>query len=252
MQRIYRRTEAGDKAWNLQDAKVPADYRRVLAIVDPEAHSDVIRGHLRRLPDRLLSDLLSEIEELGLLTSELAGEDRDLDFTGSLKRPMLLAEDQKRLAKDTEIAGVLISEKGVYLAADRLQNLPRGTKAPGDTTILIVEDDPDQLSLADVRVAMAGYRARLAASVAALLESLRRDGVPDLLLLDVMLPDGDGFDVLGKLRQHPHYALVPVVMLTVKADPEDILRGLSLGADGYITKPYSKAVLADTILRVLT
>lgn len=251
MQRIYRRTEAGDKAWELQDAKVPLDYRRVLAIVDPEAHSDVIRGHLRRLPDRLLSDLLGEIEELGLLTSEPAGEERDLDFTGSLKRPILLAEDQSRLAKDTEIAGVLISEKGVYLSAERLQNLPRGTKAPADTTILIVEDDPDQLSLADMRVAMAGYRARLAASVEALLESLRRDGVPDLMLLDVMLPDGNGFDILGKLRQHPHYALVPVVMLTVKAEPEDILRGLSLGADGYITKPYSKAVLADTIRRVL-
>lgn len=252
MQRIYRRTEAGNKAWDLQDAKVPADYRRVLAIVDPEAHSDVIRGHLRRLPDRLLSDLLNEIEELGLVTSELAGEERDLDFTGSLKRPVMLAEDQRRLARDTEVAGVLISEKGVYLSADRLQNLPRGTKAPGDTTILIVEDDPDQLSLADMRVAMAGYRARLAASVEALLDSLRQDGVPDLLLLDVMLPDGDGFDVLGKLRRHPLYALVPVVMLTVKADAEDILRGLSLGADGYITKPYSKAVLADTIRRVLT
>jgi CheY-like chemotaxis protein len=251
MQRIYRRTEAGNKAWDQQDPKVPAEYRRVLGIADPEAHFEVIRGYLQRLPERLLSDLLSEIEELGLLMSEPAGAERDLDFTDNLKRPRLLAEDQRRLAKDTTIAGVLISEKGVYLSEARIRNLPHSAKPPASTTILIVEDDPDQLSLADMRVAMAGYRARPAASAQALLESLKREGAPDLLLLDVMLPDGDGFDILGKLRGHPNYALVPIVMLTVKADPGDILRGLSLGADGYITKPYSKAVLADTLRRVL-
>jgi DNA-binding response OmpR family regulator len=74
---------------------------------------------------------------------------------------------------------------------------------------------------------------------------------PDLLLLDIILPDGDGLDILAKIRRNPRLALLPIVMLTVKDDPADIERGLALGADGYMTKPYSKASLGDVIGVVL-
>ena len=74
---------------------------------------------------------------------------------------------------------------------------------------------------------------------------------PDLVLLDVMLPDGDGFDILWKLRRHRKYQDLPVVMLTARADAEDIGKGLRLGADGYVTKPYSKNLLAGVIEKVL-
>jgi DNA-binding response OmpR family regulator len=117
--------------------------------------------------------------------------------------------------------------------------------------VLIVEDDPDQLALAKLRVTMAGYAVRTADSAASLRETLRQDPAPDLLLLDIILPDGDGFDILANIRMHPELALLPIVMLTVKGDPADIRKGLALGADGYVTKPYSKIVLADTIRRVL-
>jgi len=66
-----------------------------------------------------------------------------------------------------------------------------------------------------------------------------------------MLPDGDGFDMLAGMRRHPKFALIPVIMLTAKTGADDIRRGLSLGADAYVTKPYSKDVLADTIRQVL-
>ena len=84
-----------------------------------------------------------------------------------------------------------------------------------------------------------------------MLEDLRTQALPDILLLDVMLPDGDGFDILAKLRKHPKFALLPVALLTAKDDPKEIARGLGLGADAYITKPYSKNILADTIGRIL-
>ncbi len=66
-----------------------------------------------------------------------------------------------------------------------------------------------------------------------------------------MLPDGDGFQILAGLRRHPDFALLPVIMLTALDSAEDIRRGLDLGADGYMTKPYSKDLLADTIRQVL-
>ncbi len=117
--------------------------------------------------------------------------------------------------------------------------------------MLIVEDDPDQLALADLRVSMAGYKVRVAKSVNEFLHSMLDEGAPDLLLLDVVLPDGNGFDLLAKMRRHPVLGSLPIVMLTAENEAEDIGRGLLLGADGYITKPYTKNILADVIRRVL-
>jgi DNA-binding response OmpR family regulator len=77
------------------------------------------------------------------------------------------------------------------------------------------------------------------------------DGPPDLLLLDIELPDGDGFEVLSRLRKHPSLNALPIVLLTAKNDAADIGKGLVLGADGYVTKPYTKNILADVIRRVL-
>jgi DNA-binding response OmpR family regulator len=114
-----------------------------------------------------------------------------------------------------------------------------------------VEDDPDQAALAELRLTMAGYRVRSVDRAKALSRYLREEVRPDLLLLDVMLPDGNGFDILAQLRASPEFATLPIVLLTVKAELADIRNGLALGADGYITKPYSKNQLAEVIGRVL-
>jgi CheY-like chemotaxis protein len=249
--RIYRLTASGRKAWETQDAAVPVDYRRILGLIGDEAHFDVIRGFLRRYPDSLIADWLAELEELELLSSQAAPPEQDLDFTGSFRLPELIAEDRKRLAQGAKAVETSLSRKGVYVAADRLKNRPATQKTAADTVVLIVEDEPDQLELAKLRVSMAGYAVRTAQTAAALQETLREASTPDILLLDIILPDGDGFDILAHIRRHPEHALLPIVMLTVKDDPADIRRGLALGADGYITKPYSKMVLADTIRRVL-
>jgi DNA-binding response OmpR family regulator len=75
-----------------------------------------------------------------------------------------------------------------------------------------------------------------------------RDGIPDLVLLDVMLPDLDGFEVLKMLREINN---VPVIMLTAKAEEDDRIKGLELGADDYITKPFSPRELSSRVRAVL-
>ena len=248
--RILRVTDAGRKAWDTQDAKVPRDYRRILGLIETEAHSDVIRGYLRRYPDKLIFEWLSELEDLGLLASTADAASHDLDFTSSLKLPELIAEDRKQLAEDAKEAGASLSRKGVYLAAERLKNRAASAKSADQTVVLIVEDDPDQLALAELRVGMARYQVRATDSAKGLMEALKA-GAPDLLLLDVMLPDGNGFEILAGLRKHPAHALLPVILLTVRGEAADVLKGLALGADGYVTKPYSRDLLADLIRRVL-
>lgn len=249
--RIYRMSTSGRRAWEKEDLTVPAAFRRILGMLDTETHIDVMRGYLRRYPDQLILEWLAELEELGLVESRPDKAAHDLDFTGSFKIPKLIAEDQVQLAKESQAADGVLARKGVYLAAARLQNRRASEKAPAETIVLIVEDDPDQLALAQLRVRMAGFAARTADSAAALRDVLARHEAPDVVLLDILLPDGDGFDILAGIRAHPKLSLLPVVMLTVKDDPTDIARGLALGADGYVVKPYSKKLLEDVLSQVL-
>jgi DNA-binding response OmpR family regulator len=117
--------------------------------------------------------------------------------------------------------------------------------------VLVVEDDADQATIAEVRLTMAGYQVRTVTRAKALSRYLREEPRPDLMLLDVVLPDGNGFEILAQLRARPEFATLPIVLLTAKAELADIRNGLELGADGYITKPYSKNQLAEVIGRVL-
>jgi CheY-like chemotaxis protein len=243
----YRTTEAGRAAWENQDSAVPADYRLILWLIDFHGH-DYIHNLVKRFPAHLLPEWLGEMEQLGLVER---GDARTL-VQSEVDRTA--AFSQRHLARLTRViaaAGNQLSQLGAYVAEHRLAGRPPAKKDAGEVVILIVEDDPDQLALADLRVTMAGYSVRIANSLEAMQKNLAEQGRPDLVLLDIMLPDGDGFEMLKKLRRHPLYDQLPVVMLTARNDAEDIGRGLQLGADGYITKPYTKNVLADVVSRVL-
>ena len=251
---VYHLTAAGkDAVAKDAGSNFPLEYRRLLGLIEVEGHVDVIRGRLRRFPDRLIAEWLKELEDLKLIESGLPGKLADITFTGQPVPllPPLADEDSKRLAKTTVIAGATLLRSGSFLAIERIANLPPLAKAPAKTVILLVEDDPDQMALGELRLTMAGYQVRSVDRAKALSRALREQARPDLLLLDVMLPDGNGFDILGQLRGRPEFAMLPIVLLTVRAELADIRKGLALGADGYITKPYSKNQLAEVIGRVL-
>jgi CheY-like chemotaxis protein len=255
--RIYCRTAAGDEALASDDVAIPSDYRRILGVIETSTHSHVIRGRLRHFPDTLLEDWLAELEELGFISSIAADVTQDLDFSSLLEAQQRSVrgappDDSQRM--DMRAAQAVFKElehKGAFLAADRLENRAPLAKRASEICVLIVEDDPDQAALADLRVSMAGYAVRLARNCRELTNELRTREPPDIVLLDIMLPDGNGWDVLATLRRHPKLALLPVVMLTALNDPNEVRWGLALGADGYVTKPYSKSILADTIGAVL-
>ena len=246
--RIYRLTAAGREAWEGEDAAVPADYRRILWMMD--LHGSAPETLAKVFPAEMLEEWLSELEELGMIELVPEGEGREDDFAAG-GSDETLALDRTELGKVAKEAGAALARSGAYLAADRLRRRPAPLKPPEETVILIVEDDPDQLALADLRVSMAGYKVRVANSVNGFLQAIVDEGAPDLLLLDVMLPDGDGFDVLARMRRHPALGSLPIVMLTARNEAADIGRGLVLGADGYVTKPYTKNLLVDVIRRAL-
>jgi two-component system, OmpR family, phosphate regulon response regulator PhoB len=112
--------------------------------------------------------------------------------------------------------------------------------------ILVVDDEPEIVALVAYHLAKAGYRVVTASTGEEALEQARRER-PALVVLDQMLPGLSGFDVLEQLRAEAATEAVAVLMLTARREEADRIRGLSLGADDYLTKPFSPAEL---VLRV--
>jgi two-component system, OmpR family, phosphate regulon response regulator PhoB len=109
--------------------------------------------------------------------------------------------------------------------------------------ILVVDDEPDITALVAYHLAKTGYRVSTAANGPDALKAAREEK-PDIVILDVMLPGVSGYDVLAELRRREETREVGVILLTAKRDEPDRIRGLSLGADDYLTKPFSPAELA--------
>ncbi|PRP97376.1 response regulator [Enhygromyxa salina] len=115
------------------------------------------------------------------------------------------------------------------------------------TTILIVEDEQDLLDTLEFNLQREGYATRRAASGRAGLEAAALDPPPDLVLLDLMLPDLPGTEVCRQLRASERTRPVPVIMLTARGDELDRVVGFEVGADDYVTKPFS---VRELLLRV--
>ena len=117
-------------------------------------------------------------------------------------------------------------------------------------TVLVVEDEPDIRHLVVFHLTRDGFRCRTAATGAEALADIRTHR-PDLVILDLMLPEMDGLDVCRRLRAEPATAAIPVIMLTAKADEVDRIVGLELGADDYVVKPFSPKELVARVRAVL-
>jgi two-component system KDP operon response regulator KdpE len=113
--------------------------------------------------------------------------------------------------------------------------------------ILVVDDERRMVGFIRLNLEQDGYEVIEAYNGSEALERLR-DSLPDLILLDVMMPDIDGFEVLRTIRE---ISQVPIIMLTAKGEEDDKVKGLELGADDYITKPFSPREMASRIKAVL-
>ena len=116
--------------------------------------------------------------------------------------------------------------------------------------ILVVDDEEDILELLRFNLSGEGFQVVCAATGEEALEKVKFEA-PDLILLDLMLPGIDGLEVARRLKHHSRTREIPLVMLTAKGEEGDIVKGLEIGADDYITKPFSRKVLGARIRAVL-
>lgn len=113
-------------------------------------------------------------------------------------------------------------------------------------TILIADDEPNIVISLEYLLQHAGYNVRIARDGQEAIEAIERDP-PDLVLLDVMLPRVSGYDVCQRVRENAAWRHIRIVMLTAKGREVEVHKGLALGADSYITKPFSTQELLQHI-----
>lgn len=116
--------------------------------------------------------------------------------------------------------------------------------------VAVVDDEPDILELVELSLVKAGYEVDTFPDAGSFFEALKKKS-PDLLVLDLMLPDADGFEVCKYLKKEEQYSAIPVIMLTARGEETDKVLGLELGADDYVTKPFSPRELAARVKAVL-
>jgi len=123
--------------------------------------------------------------------------------------------------------------------------------SPSQRTILVVEDDPRLASLIQFCLVREGFQVRQAADGEQALQEFDLAQAPDLVVMDVMMPYRNGYELLADLRRRPAWEHVPVIMLTGRSREEDVVQGFDLGANDYLIKPFRPSELVARIRKLL-
>ncbi len=182
----------------------------------------------------------------------------DLDFTGHFEAIDLSADTMPALPTDGPavppelLIGVsALSSDHYYVNVARTRE--KRAVDPSATTVLVMEDDTTTRNILELLLTRdLGFKVRTASDVRSFVAAIQQGPLPDLLVLDIELPGKlSGFNILAKVRSHPAICNMPVIIFSSHSDPQHLHRGLSLGADAYLSKPAKASALADAIKAVL-
>jgi two-component system OmpR family response regulator len=251
---VYALTSMGDE--ELHGAATSLSPAEIELLVRTDGRSTVaqIRESMGKVEPAVLAQTYDNLVRAGLidLASNLAS--KSLDFTDFFRdEPESAPTDAAVSRANAEAAqgASTLQEHGYFVRIARRGQVALKTDPGQRPSVIVVEDEPVLGRFLKHFLVFEGFDVRLAANREEILNALKEPPLPHLVLLDVMLPDVDGFDVLLKIRQHPALQSVPVIMVTMKATREAVLKGLARGADGYVTKPVEPDTLMKAIKAVL-
>jgi CheY-like chemotaxis protein len=138
---------------------------------------------------------------------------------------------------------------GFYVAVARRRT--GAVAVAAGNKIMFVEDEPVTNAVLKKVLTTDGFEAYGAYDAAGLGALLKQHGLPDMILLDIELPDVSGLQILTRIRKHPKMRAIPVLMVTSRAEMSDVMRGLSLGANGYLSKPVAVESLRAILRQIL-
>jgi CheY-like chemotaxis protein len=125
------------------------------------------------------------------------------------------------------------------------------TSAPAARKLILVVDDDANIRTIVARALSAMYDIRQAANGLDAADELARPPLPDLVILDIMMPQADGLTFAAAAKANPKFRAVPILFLTARASPGDVVKGIQAGARGYLTKPFKIETLREKVAKVL-
>lgn len=184
----------------------------------------------------------------------------DLDFTLHFANAAVQSEKLPPAAKHPAAEKVVLDPEfrigaskleadGFHVAIAK-RNLGAAETAAGNK-VMFVEDEPVTNAVLKKVLTTDGFEAHGAFDAAGLGKLLKQHGLPDIILLDIELPNVNGLQILSRIRKHPKMRAIPVLMVTSRAEMSDVVRGLSLGANGYLSKPVAVESLRAILRQIL-
>ena len=252
---VYALTEQGMAQIRGGPTQLPPEALAVMVLLDAKATVGDIEQKAPHLPPQTVRAMLRSLFSAGLVRAATVAETDDLDFSAyfDTTRDIPALSDGTRASADREAeqGAPQLRREGFYVSIAR--NAVKAVRPGGGTrwSVLVIEDDPDVFTLVSRLLAREGFDVTVATTRDEIVAQLRKSPMPDVAILDVNLPNANGFDILQRLKTHPTLKALPVIMLTGEAKRESVMRGLAGGADGYITKPFEPAHLADGVKAVL-
>jgi CheY-like chemotaxis protein len=208
----------------------------------PAPDQQAVRTSLQELVDKGFVNALDQFRDDGFDPG---------DFFSSVKTRPRAVEAGHEAEAEAAATMEFLHQNGYCVNLARRPKAKRALPKGSRPMVLVIDDDPDICSLLHTYLKLEGYDSCAAGNREEIVAKLRHVPLPDVVLLDVHLPDADGFDILHRMREHPALRGLPIIMLTGDATREAVLKGILGGADGYITKPFDIHHLVRAVKTVL-
>jgi CheY-like chemotaxis protein len=253
----FSQTEKGKAELAAKPGKLSTGLKTLLGLVGEKTTPADIKTKLPQVPLDKINAALEALAKDGYLRRAAAlqsgGGADDLDFTRLINRPVKEPTLQQKRQAEATLAGLRASGKAGYhvtIINRAAKRVP--PQAGGDQhTVLIIDADEANALVVARALLLAKFNTRAASKRDEILAELNKKPGPDAVAMDVALPEVGGLELLGRMREHPAYKTIPIIVMTGKIEHEDVVAALAYGASGYMTKPLKPESLVDGIRAVL-
>jgi two-component system OmpR family response regulator len=264
IQTVYEVNQNGWQQLQGSSTVLPSAALSLLVLVDGRLSLEQLAAHLKGMAEDKLRKMASFLEQKGFIQPVKAGEPAKpgafdvIDFfTGQSSAANTGGapgqEDAARMRdEDAKRFTAMLQAQGYAVRIARQVNQAVKPVSGGNKhCVLFIDDTQTLMNVVCKFLELEGFDPRRAANREQVVAELRRAPPPDLILLDVELPDINGFDILQRVRAHPALQHIPIIMVTARATREHVMRALAAGANGYLTKPFEFDALMSSIKAVL-
>ena len=251
---IYAPTKNGASELMGGSTQISSTALQLLVLFDGKLAVAEVAALAKGISSKELQETISMLLKRRYIELKLPGADVSPDFQGFFSSASAAPISKEILEKggvEADKATASLRQKGYYVNIARRAEQKKNPASGVQYSILVIEDNVDLQKVLGFLLKFEEFKPSVASTRSEILAALRTIPSPDVILLDVNLPDINGFDVLSSIRRHPMLKAIPVIMLTAQSTRQDVLRGLAGGADGYITKPFEHDILMIAIRAVL-